>query len=180
MQIKHHLIIFSILTLYAWTASHTQELEITGIPFQFRENPAVIVGMAQDNKGYIWMADISGGLFKYDGDNLINYRSEAGNANSLSASRLECVIADDEGIIWIGSFDRGMNRYDPESDTFTRFRHDDDDPSSIRSDAIRALVFDHDGNLWIGTERGLDKYDPVTGIFTHKVSGFTGLLLNRV
>ena len=167
MRIKDHLIIFSILSLYTFTAISGQELEITGIPFQYRENPSTIVGLTQDNKGYIWMADITNGMFRYDGANLESFKAKPGNPNSLVSNRLECILADGNGRIWIGSYDRGLTLYDPESDTFTHFRHDDDDANSIRSDAIRALVVDSDGNLWIGTEQGLDKLDPVTGIFTH-------------
>ena len=158
-------VIFVMLTLCA--LCNAQDIEITAIPFQYRDNPSVIVGMAQDHKGYIWMADIANGLFKFDGANLIHYKSIPGDPNSLISNRLECVATDGNGIVWIGSFNRGLSQYDTESETFTHFIHDEDNANSIRSDAIRALVMDSDGMLWIGTERGLDKFDPATGIFTH-------------
>ncbi len=152
----------SIITLKA------QEVEITDVTFQYRDNPATITGMTQDPNGYIWMSDLSQGLFKYDGENLIHYENEPGNNNSLITNRLECVLADDNATIWIGTFQNGLDRFDPATETFTHYQHNEDDPESIRSDAIRTLAVDEKGMLWIGTLHGVDMLNPSTGVFTHR------------
>jgi len=156
-----------ILIFLLQTKAIAQELEITGLPFSYHENPSTIVGMTQDNKGYIWMVDIGNGLFQYDGTNLISYKAVPDDPNSLSANRLECITADSEGNIWIGSFSRGLNKYNPVTGLFTQYRHDENNNNSIRSDHIRAMAFDDNGMLWIGTANGLDMMDPTSGKFTH-------------
>ncbi len=166
--IKQILLLIVVSLALSFSPTHAQQLEITSVPFQYRDNPSSINGMAQDNNGYIWMVDISNGVFKYDGTSLIQYESISGNTNSLTSNRLECIAVDENGIIWIGSFDQGLNRFDPETEIFTHFRHNADDDRSIRSDAIRTLAIDSSGMIWIGTLSGVDKLDPKTGIFTHQ------------
>ena len=50
---------------------------------------------------------------------------------------------------------------------FVRFQHDPDDPTSLGGDGAWAIHEDRRGNLWVGTENGLDKLEPATGRFTH-------------
>ena len=43
---------------------------------------------------------------------------------------------------------------------FQQFRHDPAKPDSLSSDAVRTLLIDADGRIWVGTEQGLDLLDP--------------------
>ena len=62
----------------------------------------------------------------------------------------------------------GLNRLDRSTLTFTRYRHDPDEPASIGNNFVRSICEDTDGALWIGTYgTGLDRFDPTTGTFTH-------------
>ena len=126
-----------------------------------------IVGMCQDNNGFIWIATNGNGLYSYDGIRVKAYLSNENNPNSLIANKLECVFADSDGNIWIGSFEDGLDRFDPETETFTHYRHNPSDLSTIRCDSVRAIIQSHDGILWIGTTTGLDSFDPATGKFIH-------------
>ncbi len=147
--------------------SISQQVSITPAHLPGDQTISNIVGLTQDINGFIWIADNNNGLFKYDGNHLTSYKPDANNLNSISASRLECVYADTKGNIWIGSFQNGLERFDPETETFTHFQHSNSDPSSIRSDEVRALLEDNDGILWVGTANGLDRLDIKTGKFTH-------------
>ncbi|MBA4054428.1 MAG: hypothetical protein C0490_06940 [Marivirga sp.] len=69
--------------------------------------------------------------------------------------------------IWIGTIDAGLDCYDKKSNTFTHFRTDAKDPTSISSNSIFSLLEDRAGNLWIGTyNNGLCHLDPKTNTFT--------------
>ena len=50
---------------------------------------------------------------------------------------------------------------------FSRYRHDPQDPNSLSSDAVRAVLEDRSGMLWTGTFGGLDRLDRRTGQTTH-------------
>jgi ligand-binding sensor domain-containing protein/DNA-binding CsgD family transcriptional regulator len=66
--------------------------------------------------------------------------------------------------MWFGTGD-GLNRYDGYQ--FKIYRHNPGEPSSIRNNRVTELLEDRLGNLWVGTQTGIDKFDPRTGRFTH-------------
>jgi signal transduction histidine kinase/ligand-binding sensor domain-containing protein len=145
-----------------------QDPEIKAITFS--DPPIGFLGMAQDKYGYIWLSDNGNGLYKYDGNNTIVYKPEPANPNSPASGRIENLIIDRDGNIWLAHFDSGLDLFDSETETFTHFRHDDKDSTTIYSDAVRDIVEDLDGNLWVGTNSGLDKFDKKTGKFIHNFS----------
>ncbi|MBI4536156.1 MAG: hypothetical protein HY708_07745 [Ignavibacteriae bacterium] len=70
----------------------------------------------------------------------------------LSHFRAYDILQDHLGYIWIGTMD-GLNRYDGYS--FTVFRNDEGDSTSISDNVITALCEDRHGNLWVGTKDGV-------------------------
>lgn len=144
-----------------------QEVKITAVPFPFDPSLTNIVGMCQDDTGFIWLADNYNGLVKYDGTNKKYFRSNPNDSNSLHTNRLECLYAGKGGIIWIGGHHEGLDRFDPVTETFTHFQHDPGDGNSLRDNQVHALLEDRSGTLWIGTAKGLDTLDRETGRFVH-------------
>lgn len=160
---------FLLLFIFITTSflCKSQEVKITSVPFQFDPSLTNIVGMCQDDNGFIWLADNYNGLTKYDGTNKKYYKSNPNNSNSLHTNRLECLYAGKGGIVWIGSHHEGLDRFDPVSETFTHFENDPANPHSLRDNQIQAILEDRSGTLWIGTGKGLDTLDRKTGHFVH-------------
>jgi serine phosphatase RsbU (regulator of sigma subunit) len=87
--------------------------------------------------------------------------------NSLSNNRIFCIFEDRSSILWIGTFGGGLNRFDPETGTFTKYTLDINNPKSISDNFILSIYEDQSDNLWVGTvEGGLNKLDRTTGNFT--------------
>jgi len=63
-------------------------------------------------------------------------------------------------MLWIGTFNGGLNKFDPETEQFERFQHDPHNPGSLSHNIIREIYEDKSGTLWIGTERGLNELIP--------------------
>jgi len=128
---------------------------------------AAVAGISQDDNGFIWLVTNGNGLYKYDGTGFINYTYEENKPNSVVSNRLECICSATDGTIWIGSFENGLDRFDPETETFTHYNHNLSDSFTIRCDSIRAIMESKDGIIWIGTTGGLDYFDPSTANFYH-------------
>ena len=64
----------------------------------------------------------------------------------ISQSTVFCMLQDSQGFIWFGTED-GLNKYD--GDTFTIYQNDPDDPNSLGSNRIQAILQDDSGALWI-------------------------------
>jgi ligand-binding sensor domain-containing protein len=125
-----------------------------------------VTGMFQDKEGYMWFATKKG-LFRYDGYEMTAYNNNPLDPNSLTVDALEAIAMDSSGIIWIATFGKGLERFDPVTGIFKHFHHDSLDLGSISGDWVNAVFVDHEGTLWVGTGDGLDRLDPKTGKFIH-------------
>ena len=61
----------------------------------------------------------------------------------------------------------GLDKFNPETNTFTHYRHNANDPESLSNDSVTAVLVDHLGNIWVGNYGGVDLLDPKTGKFKH-------------
>jgi len=81
---------------------------------------------------------------------------------------VRAILRDRRGNLWLGTDKGGLSRLDPETETFTHYRHDPGNPASLSSDTIYSIHEDKNGMLWIGTRTGgLNKFNPDTEQFTH-------------
>jgi ligand-binding sensor domain-containing protein len=86
--------------------------------------------------------------------------------NGLSNNKVNCILQDRRGFIWVGT-DDGLNRYDGHN--FLVFRHEPGNNNSISGNIITDLIEDSSSIIWIATtDGGLTKYDyhlPPSGQF---------------
>jgi PAS domain S-box-containing protein len=119
----------------------------------------------QDRRGFVWIGTLDG-LNRCDGSRIRVFRNRPSHANSLSDNHVAALVEDDEGYLWVGTGGGGLNRYDPEHETFERFRHDASDPGSLAGDGVTALARDRRGTIWVATSAGgLQRLDPGTRRF---------------
>ena len=74
---------------------------------------------------------------------------------------------DREKNIWLGTFGGGLDKFDPTTHQFTRYRFDANTKSTLRNDTIISMCLDHHDDVWIGTQHGLYKLEKKTGRFAH-------------
>ncbi|MCU7548751.1 histidine kinase [Chitinophagaceae bacterium LB-8] len=75
------------------------------------------------------------------------------------------IVQDKEGYMWFAS-KKGLFRYDGYE--MTTYTNNPFNKNSLASDALEAICVDSSGILWIAIfGKGLDRFDPVTGIFKH-------------
>ncbi len=128
-------------------------------------HPAVYA-IARDPFGFLWVGTLEG-LARYDGHRFVVYRPDPSNPNAPVSGQINTLYTDRAGMLWIGTFASGLNRYDPRSERFTLYRHEPADPYSLSSDAVRAIYEDAAGTLWIGTlGGGLNRFERASGRFT--------------
>ncbi len=129
-----------------------------------------------DHLGMLWIGT-SKGLDRLDPKTrkFTHYIHQDNDPNSLSCNEVRCLYEDRQGVLWIGTgweFDPkikegGLNRFNRETGTFTRFLHNDNDPKSLCGDKVRALFEDSRGVFWVGTDGagGLHIMDRKAGTF---------------
>jgi signal transduction histidine kinase/DNA-binding response OmpR family regulator len=62
-------------------------------------------------------------------------------------------------MLWIGTDEGGINQFDGEKDKFICYKNDANNPNSLSNNRIKSIYEDGKGVLWIGTRRGLNKFE---------------------
>ncbi|MCP4154840.1 MAG: response regulator [bacterium] len=126
-----------------------------------------VYAIVQDKQGFIWIGTQEG-IVRYDGSNFKYFNHDPLDPGSLAESNFGKIIEGENGILWLGTWGGGLDRYDPVAGTFEHHKHDQANPESIGGDHVRALFIDKEGNLWIGLGfNGIDHFNPKTGKFKH-------------
>jgi PAS domain S-box-containing protein len=83
-----------------------------------------------------------------------------------SGALIDIEIKEDrQGALWVGTHSSGLQRFDRNTGQFTVYQHNASDPTSLSNNRVNSVHFDHSGTIWVGTQDGLDKFDPKTGRF---------------
>ncbi len=118
-----------------------------------------VFSIAGGDNGTLWIGT-AWGLNHFDPKNtekqFQRFFREHENANSLSSSRVSFVLKAQSGKVWIGTWGGGLNKFDPETNLFTRYQEED----GLPSDWVWGILEDDHGNLWISTSRGLSRFYP--------------------
>lgn len=72
---------------------------------------------------------------------------------------------DAKGNIWFAATQEGLFKYEKRNDRFIQYKVRTNDPRSLISNRIYTIHVDRKGNVWTGTDRGLCKLDPASGLF---------------
>lgn len=126
-----------------------------------------IYALHKGNSNWLWIGTGGGGLNALNTleGNIVKFRSNEENENSISSDNISCIFEDSKGRIWVGTNDAGLNLYD--QGIFTKYLSDENDIFSIVGNDIRSIVEDKNGNLWIATfGGGLNKFNPESSKFT--------------
>lgn len=68
------------------------------------------------------------------------------------------IVQDESGMTWIGSFGSGLHRFD--GINYVSYYHDYDSSTSINGNLIYDVFIDDTQKIWVGTDSGLNFYNP--------------------
>jgi signal transduction histidine kinase/ligand-binding sensor domain-containing protein/DNA-binding response OmpR family regulator len=126
----------------------------------------------EDREGRFWVATVNNGLNLMDRARgaFTRYLNDPSDPAGLSTNilNLRALYEDASGGLWIGTRSAGVDRLAGEAERFTTYRHNPQDTDSPGGEAVTALLAGSAGELWIGTDNSLDRFDGKT--FTHYVN----------
>jgi ligand-binding sensor domain-containing protein/anti-sigma regulatory factor (Ser/Thr protein kinase) len=123
-----------------------------------------VASIRQDDKGEIWIASLAG-LFKFlPASNsfkryILNNSSDKKNLSG-EIKRLQSIFIKN-GVIWIGTAENGLLRFDKKSESIKQFTTKD----GLSNNVVYGILSDESGNLWMSTNNGISGFNPGTGKF---------------
>lgn len=114
-----------------------------------------VYSIVEDRQQQLWVGTAEG-LERIDASrqNYSVYTHDPNDPKSIAANDVGSIFEDSAGIIWIGTTSGGLNRYEPASNSFTRFTLKEGLPSND----VFGIVEDDQRNLWLATDRGLARF----------------------
>ncbi|MBR5040545.1 MAG: diguanylate cyclase [Clostridiales bacterium] len=104
--------------------------------------------VAQTNDGYIWVGTYAG-LYHFNG---VRFSKAEVDDRIRNVMRL---FVDSKGLLWIGTNDSGVFRYDPNTGDVTCYSTE----NGLSANAIRSICEDTNGNIYVGTVMSVARID---------------------
>ncbi len=117
-----------------------------------------VTSVVQDKQGFIWIGTIDG-LNRYDGYTIKTYRNDQEDSTSLCDNKISVLFVDHQGVLWIGTENSGLSRYNQNTDSFTNFAPQVYEQHSLSFHYVTSITEDANKQLWVGTLSGLNKFD---------------------
>jgi diguanylate cyclase (GGDEF)-like protein len=163
---------------FLWIATEDGLNRYDGYEFAiYRTDPAdplslpadSVWALAEDAQGNLWVGTEGGGVARWDPRTDLFDRIELGSDPAMKVAR--ALRIDAAGTVWIGTREAGLVRLDPATGAVTSYRHRAGDGQTLANDAVYVIAPSRDGSLWVGTDDGVDRFDPRSGHFTHVGQG---------
>ena len=120
-----------------------------------------IEGLHQQPDGTLWIGTAGSGLNRWHpsaGEGVFErFRHDPAEPGSLGHDGIRALAGDRDDQLWVGTLE-GLDRYDPETNTFVHYRHDPNHRPSLGHDNVNALLGNR-GGLWVGHLRGVDQVE---------------------
>lgn len=120
-----------------------------------------VSSFAESRDGSIWVGTFGRGICRYDPVSEQFGSRLRGTEEALIFSLYE----DDANCLWIGTYGGGLLCYRTDGSGWRTYRANLDANDRLSHNDIHALESDGAGGLWIGTNHGLNHFDPVTDRF---------------
>lgn len=121
-----------------------------------------IRGLLADSYGFMWVGSYDG-LSRFDGKQIKVFRHQADDSTSLAHSGVVGMAADpNNGKVWVCTYN-GLSVYQPESNNFKSYFHDEADSFSLPANFVSWVYADRQSELWLSTRSPADflcRFDP--------------------
>ena len=141
-------------------------------PVHYYHNPALpgslskgsVRAVFEDSRGRIWIGTELGGLNLLDEStqSFERYVTDPDDPNSISDNYIRFIIEAAPGKLWLATFNGGVSILDTESGSVERL-------SNTASARVRTLLKDQNGDIWVGTDSGLQLWNAASRDFTRYI-----------
>lgn len=165
-----------IITFDVYNKTMKEDLPLEGYSEEYEyiysDNEMVWVSSTTD----FFVHDISSG-------EVTSYKDELKKLN-INLGAIKYIVSDlnDKNILWMGGVNTGILKYHKDEGFIGQYVRDSFDEENLISNYINCMAFDSKGDLWIGTNIGLSKFNIANEEFTSYTvaNGLTNNFINAI
>lgn len=138
----------------------------------FGVNGSDILSLKVDSKGALW-AGTASGLCRFDRESRqwTLYEHERHDSSSIVRGRIETIFEDGRNVLWVGTSTGEVSQHSLDRLWFPHYLADPADKNSLSHNSVWGISESRDGKVWIGTEKGVNLFDPKVGTFSKQLDG---------
>ncbi len=127
-----------------------------------------VFSILQDSKGEM-LIGTENGFNKFNGYDFSTFYADPADSLAISNDNTSSFAEDKDGYVWIATWGGGLNRFDPHTEHFLHFTHEEGNPNSLPDNRVQAVHYDSQRKgIWVGMfSGGLSFLDLVNYKFTH-------------
>ena len=104
---------------------------------------------------YLWVGTLSAGIDVYN-TKTGQFDAHFDTQSGLVHNSVYAILRENDSLVWVGTFGGGLHLLNIKTKQSLVFQFEINDSKAITDNQVRLLHRDHDGNLWIGTQYGLN------------------------
>ena len=123
-----------------------------------------VQAIAEDAAGRLWLGCKDYGVVCLDlatGQQRVMLPDLA-TPTRLQTGKIQALMIDAAGVVWVGH-DLGASLLDTHAKQFFHFKHEVGQAGSLSHNTVWSFCEDRKDQVWIATDRGLNRFDPRTG-----------------
>lgn len=135
--------------------------------------PGGVLSVVEDSNQNLWIGAGLGLSFYNRSSGRFTQWKSIEDGGTVLGDTTTSLLLDSKGYLWAGSWSKGLNKIELKSGAAEHFREQPDKPNSLWGVEPWDLLEDQKGDIWVATERGLNRYLP-------EHSGFERYVLSEV
>ncbi|MFT5560647.1 MAG: PAS domain S-box-containing protein [Litorivivens sp.] len=127
-----------------------------------------IMTVFEDSTGHLWLGTDGAGLAYYDRyrEKFTHFHND--EVSGFTANFVTAVAEDSEGELYFGTQAGGLFRLGADNQTVDQFHFDAiTEQEGLSSNIVYGLLVDDFDRVWLSSNAGLNRYDPVSGVVSY-------------
>jgi len=141
-----------------------------------------IVSLFEDKSGVLWIGHANG-VNKTDlrPAKFKSIKHDPTTINTIPDKKINFIYEDKFGEIWFGMWHGGLVRWDRQLNLYFQYTFNGDE-TGVSDNRVWSVLEDSQNNIWVGTGRGLNKFNRKTETWKHYIRGENakGLSYNNI
>jgi signal transduction histidine kinase/ligand-binding sensor domain-containing protein len=127
-----------------------------------------ITAIVEDRDGRIWVATDNGlNLYDMERDRFDHFIPDHEDSPNFPTDSITSMVLAPNNTLWLGTDGMGLIHFMPDEEFIRRYWADENADNAISSNVVLSLLWNKDNELWIGLDKGLDRFNPKSADFMH-------------